>query len=130
MNLKTQFQIIVALVIGLSFPAHAEVALENNSGLIGKWAMAGLAKDLDGEKRLSVGSWEFRRDGALLMKGEDKRLSGGILDVQTSYRVKDGIIVADTVGRPGRTTTYSVIEMDAHSLIIKQQMGPYQWFTK
>ncbi len=130
MNLKTQYQIIVALVIGLSFPAHAEVALENNSGLIGRWAMAGLAKDIDGEKRLSTGSWEFRRDGALLMKGLDKRLSGGSFDVQTTYRVKDGKIVADTVGRPGRTTTFSVIEIDDHSLIIKQQMGPFQRFTK
>lgn len=130
MNLKTQFQIIVALVICLNFPAHAEVALENNSGLIGKWAMAGLAKDIDGEKRRSTGSWEFRRDGTLLMKGLDKRLSGGSFDVQTTYRVKDGKIVADTVGRPGRTTIFSVIEMDAHSLIIKQQMGPFQWFTK
>jgi hypothetical protein len=130
MNLKTQLRIITALVIGLSFPSHAEVALENNSGLIGKWAIAGLAKDFDGEKRLSSGTWEFRRDGALLMKGDDKRLSSGTFDVQTSYRVEDGKIVADTVGRPGKTTTYSVIEMDAHSLIIKRQMGPFQWFTK
>lgn len=127
---KIVYGAILSLIGFCSLPVQAEVTLESNAGLIGVWNLDGSAKDLDEPRRPGEQSWEFKEDGTLTTSGYDKRLPGGNFSVSSSYEVKDGKIVADVVGRPGKKTTYTVIEMDSHSLIIKQGIGEYMFFTK
>lgn len=118
-------------LIGLgSPPVQAEVVLENNSELIGVWNLDGSAKDLDGPRRPGEQTWEFKKDGTLATAGYDERLPGGNYSVSSSYEVKDGKILADVVGRPGKKNSYTVIEMDSTSMILKQGIGEYMFFTK
>lgn len=123
-------RIILSFAAFCCLPVQAEVTLDNNTDLLGTWALAGTAKDLDGEKRHSEQTWVFAKDGTLATSGYDKRLPGGNFSVSTQYEVKNGKIVADVVGRPGKITTYTVIEIDDDSMIIKQGIGQYMFFSK
>lgn len=124
------FGLVLTLIAFGSLPVQAEVALESNADLIGVWKLDGSAKDLDGPKRPGEQTWEFKKDGTLATSGYDKRLPGGNFSVSSSYVIKDGKIVADVVGRPGKKTTYTVIEKDGNSMIIKQGIGEYMFFSK
>ncbi|MGH8558390.1 MAG: hypothetical protein ACRESZ_13190 [Methylococcales bacterium] len=124
------FGIILSLIVCCTLPAQAEVALKSNADVIGVWNLDGSAKDLNEERRPAELTWEFKADGTFSISGYDKRLSGGNFSVSSSYEVKDGKIVADVVGLPGRKTTYTVIEKEANSMIIKQGIGEYMFFTK
>lgn len=123
-------RIILALIAISFLPAYADVSLENNSSLIGVWKLIGTAKDLDGKKRLGEQTWEFKKDGTLATSGYDKRLPGGHFSVDSNYEVKDGNIVADVAGRPGKKATYTVIEKDDNSMVLKQGIGQYMFFSK
>jgi hypothetical protein len=127
---KIVYATILSLIGLCSMPLHAEIALESNAGLIGAWNLDGSAKDLDEPRRPGEQTWEFKTDGTLATSGYDRRLPGGNFSVSSSYEVKDGKIVADVVGRPGKKTTYSVIEMDNNSMTIRQELGEYMFFTK
>ncbi|MCI0653281.1 MAG: hypothetical protein L0Y39_02205 [Methylococcaceae bacterium] len=127
---KIVYGTILSLIGFCSLPLQAEVALENNASLIGVWNLDGSAKDLDEPRRPGEQTWEFRADGTLATSGYDKRLPGGNFSVNSSYEVKDGKIVADVAGRPGKKATYTVIELDSTSMIIKQGIGEYMFFTK
>lgn len=127
---QLHFSILYSLIAFCSLPAQAEVALESNADVIGVWNLEGSAKDLDGPRRRGEQTWEFKRDGTLATSGYDKRLPGGNFSVDSRYEVKDGKIIADVAGRPGKKASYTVIEKDANSMIIKQEMGEYMFFTQ
>ncbi|MCI0653659.1 MAG: hypothetical protein L0Y39_04175 [Methylococcaceae bacterium] len=127
---QVTFGLILSLIAFCLLPVQAEVALESNAGLIGVWNMDGSAINLNEERRPGQQTWEFKADGTLSMSGYDERLPGGDFSVSTSYEVKDGKIVADVVGLAGKKTTYTVIEKEANSMIIRQWIGEYMFFTK
>lgn len=124
------FGIILSLIAFCTLPVHAEVLLQSNAELIGVWQLDASAKDLDGEKRPGTLAWEFKKDGTLATTGYDERLPGGNFSVDSSYQGKDGKIVADVAGRSGIKTIYTVIEKEGNSMIIKQGLGEYMFFTK
>jgi hypothetical protein len=127
-------QIVYGMALSLvgfySFPAQADVALESKADIVGVWKLEGSAKDLDSPRRPGEQIWEFKDDGTLATSGYDKRLPGGNFAVDSHYEIVDGKIVADVVGRPGRKTSYTVIEKDGNSMIIRQEMGEYMFFIK
>ncbi|MGH8548426.1 MAG: hypothetical protein ACRERU_07465 [Methylococcales bacterium] len=99
---KIMYCAILSLVGLCSLPVQAEDALESHAGLIGVWNLDGSAKDIDGPKRPGEQTWEFTTDRTLATSGYDKRLPGGNFSVSWSYEVKDGKIIADVAGRPGK----------------------------
>ena len=129
-NAQTTFGIILALILFSALSVQAEVALESNADVIGVWNLDGSAKDLESAKRPGQQTWEFTKKGKLATSGYDRRLPGGNFSVTSSYEVKGGKIVSDVPGRPGKTASYTVIEKDANSMILKQEFGEYLFFTK
>ncbi len=124
------FSILFSLIAFCSLPVQAEGALKSSADVIGVWNLEGSAKDLDGPRRPGELTWEFKKDGTLATSGYDKRLPGGNYSVNSRYEIKDRKIVADDVGRPGKKIVYTVIEKDGNSMIIKQGIGEYMFFTK
>ncbi|MGR9105312.1 MAG: hypothetical protein ACU843_00120 [Gammaproteobacteria bacterium] len=127
---QTLFGILLSLIASCLVPVHAEVTLQSKDDVAGLWKLEGSGKDLNGAKRPGQQTWEFKKDGTLTTVGFDRRLPGGDFSVSSSYEIKDGKIVADVVGRPGKKTSYTVIEKDDNSMIIKEGIGEYLFFTK
>ncbi len=94
--LSTLFAISV-----LATTAQAEVKLEDNSKIIGKWHVYAAAPALHKEKRAQDAVWEFKKDGAMIVRGKDV-VSGrtGMMDIKLKYSIEDGKLKRQTA--PGR----------------------------
>ncbi len=117
------------LLILTTFNSNAEVALNSPSEVIGIWQQEYSAPQIDGEKRPSTETWEFRSDGTLVTSGFDKRLPGGSFSISVKYEVKDGKILANQPGR-SRKNTYVVIEKDGDSMVLHGGMDAFLFFKK
>lgn len=127
---KIKISLMFSVFAFCSLPVQADVELKSKEDVVGVWKLEGSSKDLNGPQRPGQQTWEFKQDGTLASSGYDHRLPGGNFSVSSHYEIKDGKIVADVVGRPGKTTSYTVIEKDKHSMTIKQRLGEYMFFSK
>ena len=96
-TITTLLSLFAALV---AFSANAEVKLEDNSKILGKWQVTHEALALDREKKALHVTWEFQKDGTLITTGEDARSGIGAMNIPIKYSVVDGVIKKQTM--PGR----------------------------
>ena len=107
----------------------AQIVLDDAAPLIGTWKLNSTSNKMDGKKRPSAQQWEFRKDGQLVSTAEDKRAKGTIT-VSVPYQIKDGKIVAERAGRPGKTVTYTLIKQEGSEMIIHGGADGYLFFKK
>ncbi len=124
---KCVFSAILLFVYSTSF---AEVLVKDSSAILGLWNLDGTAFAIDAPKRPGQQTWEFGRNGKLTLVATDSRVKGSSFEVIVKYEVKDGKIIADQAGRPGKTNTYTVTEKSANQMTLKEVTLGYFFLTK
>jgi hypothetical protein len=108
---------IAAIFFALS--AHADVALKDESEILGKWKVTAEAAKLDGEKKMVIVEWDFQGGGVLMSKATDA--GGRTLEmlIPIKYKVEDGVIKKQV--SPGREKFESckVVEKKGNEMILK-----------
>ena len=101
------------------FSAHAEVALKDNSEILGKWNLYAEAAKLDGEQKAVKIEWEFKSDGALQTTSTDSVGRTKEMKIAIKYFVENGEIKKQTT--PGREKYESckVVEKEGSKMILK-----------
>jgi len=98
---------------------NAEVALKNDSEILGKWKLYAEAAKLDGEKKSVIVEWDFKPDGVLRTTATDAggRTKEMIIDLK--YSVENGEIKKQA--SPGREKyeTCKVVEKDNTGMVLK-----------
>jgi len=99
--------------------AHAEVKLEDNSKLLGKWQVTAEALALDREKKALQVTWEFQKEGTLVTTGEDARSGIGEMTVPIKYSVSEGVIKKQVTPGREKYEDCAVVEMEGNNMILK-----------
>lgn len=119
-----------AVLMGsLGVSAWADVALKDNSEIVGKWLLESVAPGLEKPKIPENRTWEFRADGTLVTSGFNRHL-GGEDTRQFKYEVADGKIKAENPGRPGKTLDYTVYQKTGDTLILQGGVEGFYFFKK
>lgn len=117
--MKTITTLLALCAALVAFSANAEVKLEDNSKILGKWQVTHEALALDREKKPLHVTWEFQKDGTLITTGEDARSGIGEMNIPIKYSVADGVIKKQV--SPGREKyeDCSVVEMNDKNMVLK-----------
>lgn len=103
----------------MAFSANAEIKLEDNSKILGKWQVTAEALALDREKKKLQVTWEFQKDGTLVTTGEDARSGIGAMNIPIKYSVVDGVIKKQTMPGREKYEDCAVVEMEGNDMILK-----------
>jgi uncharacterized protein (TIGR03066 family) len=119
--MKTIITLSFLFAACLSGIAQADVKLEDNSKILGKWKVTAESLSLDSDKtkkNLNI-SWEFQNNGSLVTKGEDTLGRTSEMDITIKYSVENGVIRKQS--SPGREKyeTCTVIELNSPSMVLK-----------
>lgn len=115
-TITTLLSLFTALV---AFSANAEVKLEDNSKILGKWQVTHEALALDREKKTLHVTWEFQKDGTLITTGEDARSGIGAMNIPIKYSVVDGVIKKQTMPGREKYEDCAVVELDDKNMTLK-----------
>lgn len=103
----------------IAFSANAEVKLEDNSKLLGKWQVTHEAIALDREKKALHVTWEFQKDGTLITTGEDARSGVGQMNIPIKYSVTDGVIRKQIMPGREKYEDCKVVELSDKDMTLK-----------
>ena len=98
--MKTITALLSLCAAQISFSAHADVKLEDNSKILGKWRVNAEALALDKEKKALNVSWEFQNNGMLRTIAEDSLGRTSEMDITVKYSIEGGVIKKQV--SPGR----------------------------
>jgi len=127
--MKTIIIILSLFAAIATFSANADVKLQDNSKILGKWKVNAEALGLDKEKKALNVSWEFQSDGTLKTIGEDTLGRTNEMVIAIKYSVENGVIKKQA--SPGREKyeDCAVIELEANEMILKCK-GIYTFLTR
>jgi hypothetical protein len=106
-----------AALIGLT--AHADVALKNNTDILGKWNVYAEAAKLDGEKKKIQVEWDFQADGTLQTTSTDSVGRTKEMKIAIKYFVEDGDIKKQTTPGRDKYESCNVLEKDSDKMVLK-----------
>lgn len=117
--MKRYIKILPLAAFIFAFSANAEVALKDNSEILGKWKLYAEAPKLDGEKKTVTVEWDFKADGVLQTTATDSVGRTKEMKIAIKYAVENGEIKKQTV--PGREKYESckVIEKEGSNMVLK-----------
>ncbi len=117
--MKKYFKILPLVVFFFAFSANAEVALKDNSDILGKWKLYAESPKLDGEKKNVTVEWDFKADGVLQTTATDSVGRTKEMKIAIKYMVENGEIKKQTT--PGREKYESckVVEKEGANMILK-----------
>jgi len=107
----------------------ADVALQDNKELVGRWLLESVAPGLNKPKIEENRTWEFRADGVVVTSGFNRHLKQDD-SREFKYEIVGGKIQAGDPGRPGKTVEYSVYEKTGDSLVLKGGIEGFYFFKK
>ncbi|MEQ1546387.1 hypothetical protein [Methyloglobulus sp.] len=108
---------VAAIFFALS--ANADVALKDNSEILGKWQVTAESPKLDGEKKKVIVEWDFRNDGVLMSKATDVGGRTLEMNIPVQYRVEDGVIKKQVAPGREKFETCKVVEKNGSEMILK-----------
>lgn len=117
--MKTIISLLSLFAALAAFSANAEVKLEDNSKILGKWVVTAEALGLDREKKALHVTWEFQKDGTLVTTGEDARSGIGSMNIPIKYSVVDGVIKKQTAPGREKYEECAVVEIEGNDMILK-----------
>ena len=117
--MKRYVKILPLAVFFFAFSANAEVALKDNSEILGKWNLYAESPKLDGEKKNVTVEWDFKADGVLQTTATDSVGRTKEMKIAIKYAVENGEIKKQTT--PGREKYESckVVEKEGSKMILK-----------
>ncbi|MDD1622576.1 MAG: hypothetical protein LUQ11_13955 [Methylococcaceae bacterium] len=117
--MKTITTLLSLLAALAAFSANADVKLEDNSKILGKWQVTAEALALDREKKPLHVTWDFQKDGTLMTTGEDARSGIGEVSIPIKYSVADGVIKKQITPGREKYEDCAVVEMDGKEMTLK-----------
>jgi len=117
--MKTITIVLSLLAAFATSAASAEVKLDDNSKILGKWQVTAEALALDREKKPLHVSWEFQKDGTLVTTGEDARSGIGEMTIPIKYSVADGVIRKQVTPGREKYEDCAVVEMEGNAMTLK-----------
>ncbi|AEF98808.1 hypothetical protein [Methylomonas methanica] len=115
-TITTFLSLCAALV---AFSANAEIKLEDNSKILGKWQVTAEAAALDKEKKALNVTWDFQKDGTLMTIGEDVGGRTKQMDIPIKYSVVDGVIKKQSAPGREKYEDCRVVELSGKDMILK-----------
>jgi uncharacterized protein (TIGR03066 family) len=125
-TIMTTLSICAALV---AFSANAEVKLQDNSKILGKWKVTAESLGLDKEKKALNVSWEFQNNGTLITTGEDTLGRTSEMVIPIKYSVENGVIKKQSTPGREKYEDCNVIELSDSNMILKCK-GIFSYMTR
>jgi len=117
--MKKYVKILPLAALFFAFSANAEVALKDNSEILGKWKLYAEAMKLDGEQKPVTIEWEFKEDGTLIQTATDSVGRTGEMKIAIKYSVDNGEIKKQTKPGQEKYESCKVVEKDGSKMILK-----------
>ena len=117
--MKRIVKILSVASIFLAFSANADIALKDNSEILGKWDLHDEATSLTAPKKHTDTEWDIKSDGTIDTASSDKSGRISPMKITIKYSVEDGKIKKQS--RPGKEMyeTCTVIEKDDKNMTLK-----------
>ena len=123
--MKKYVKILPLAALFFAFSANAEVTLQSNSEILGKWKLYAEAIKLDGEKKAVTTVWDFKEDGTLLTTSTDSVGRTKEMKITIKYLIEDGGIKKQTTPGQEKYESCKVIEKDNTKMTLK---CPFTYF--
>jgi len=120
---------VVLLSWAFSGTALADIPLQDNKEILGKWLLESVSPGINKPKIDEQRTWEFRADGVIVTSGYNRHLKTDD-SREFKYAITDGKIKAEDPGRPGKTVDYAVYEKTGDSMILKGGLEGFYFFKK
>jgi hypothetical protein len=117
--MKRCVKIISLLAIFFVLSVKADVVLEDNSKILGKWNLYAEAAKLDGEKKKVTIEWDFQSNGILQTKATDSLGRTKEMNIAVKYEVADGVIKKQSTPGREKYESCTVVEKDSSSMVLK-----------
>ena len=115
-TITTLLSLFVVLAAGV---AQADVTLQDNSKILGKWKVTAESMGLDKEKKALNVTWDFQNNGTLMTIGEDTLGRTAQMDIPIKYSVENGVIKKQVTPGREKYEDCSVLEMEGSNMILK-----------
>jgi hypothetical protein len=117
--MKKYVKILPFAALFFAFSANADIALKDNSEILGKWNLYAEAAKLNGEQKAVTVEWDFKKDGVLQTTATDSVGRTKEMKIAIKYFVENGEIKKQTT--PGREKYESckVVEKEGSKMILK-----------
>jgi uncharacterized protein (TIGR03066 family) len=112
-----------------AFSAQADVKLQDNSKILGKWKISAEALGIDKEKKALNVSWEFQNNGTLITTGEDTLGRTNEMVIPIKYSIENGNIKKQSAPGREKYEECTVIELSDKDMILKCK-GIYSFMTR
>ena len=117
--MKRYVKILPLAALFFAFSANADVALKDNSEILGKWKLYAEATKLDGEQKPVTIEWEFKEDGVLKQTATDSVGRTGEMKIAIKYSVENGEIKKQTKPGQEKYESCKVVEKEGSKMILK-----------
>jgi hypothetical protein len=115
-TITTLLSLFVVLAAGV---AQADVTLQDNSKILGKWKVTAESMGLDKEKKALNVTWDFQNNGTLMTIGEDTLGRTAQMDIPIKYSVENGVMKKQVTPGREKYEDCSVLEMEGSNMILK-----------
>lgn len=110
---------MLGLALLFSVAVNAEVKLENESEILGKWNLYAEAIALHKEKVELFATWEFRKQGVLHTVSNDRYGRTKNLVIDLKYAVEDGVIKKQKTPGRSKMEDCRVIKLEEGKMTLK-----------
>lgn len=117
--MKKYVKILPLAALFFAFSANAEVALKDNSEILGKWKLYAEAAKLDGEQKPVTIEWDFKSDGVLQQTATDSVGRTKEMKIAIKYVIENGEIKKQAKPGQEKYESCKVIEKDGSKMILK-----------
>ena len=117
--MKLKQALLAGVVLLLSISANAEILLEDNSKIVGKWNLYAEAAQLHKEKVELFSVWDFTKQGVINTVSEDRFGRTKTLKIDLKYAVEGGVIKKQKSPGRAKLETCKVITLDDKEIVLK-----------
>lgn len=105
------------------------VKLTDAGPILGTWTLVEVAPRYTGGRIAENRTWEFRPDGSLKTSGYNRHFKRND-EQEFHYEIKNGAIVTDVPGRPGKTLTYYVYDLSGDRMVLQGGVEGFYFFKR
>ena len=117
--MKKYVKILPLAALFFTLSANADVALQSNAEILGKWKLYAEAIKLDGEKKAVTIEWDFKADGTLLTTATDSVGRTKEMKITIKYLIEDGDIKKQKTPGQEKYESCKVVEKDSANMTLK-----------
>ena len=117
--MKLKQALLAGVVLLLSISVNAEVLLEDNSEILGKWTLYAEAAQLHKEKVELFSVWDFTKQSVINTVSEDRFGRTKTLKIDLKYAVEGGVIKKQKSPGREKLETCKVITLDGKEMVLK-----------